>query len=95
MFLLVVALLVKGNYLIKRKKGFKYSQSLKVAIIASMQSATIALVASLFGMDFMNILGLALTVRILYIYIKYTGSKKNTQWLDDLYKLTNDERFKI
>lgn len=95
LFMLVVALLLKGNFLLKRKKGFKYSQALKIAIIGSLQSVLIALVLSLFNMNFSDMFGLAICVRMLYIYIRYTGSKKNTKWIEDLYELTKDERFNI
>lgn len=95
MFILIVALLIKGNYLFKRQKGFKYSQGLKIALVASMQSLLIAIVLMLMGLDFITSLGLALTARIIYIYVKYTGSNKNTKWMEDMYTLTNDERFKI
>ena len=73
LFMLIVALLIKGNYMLKRKVGFKYSQALKIGIVSSLQSSLIALVLSLFGMDFLTVLGLAIVVRILYIYIKYQG----------------------
>lgn len=95
LFVLVVALLIKGNYLLKRKKGFSYSQSLKVVFVSSMQSVLAAIVLYLFGINFINALGLAITVRSLYIYIKYTGSKKNTAWIETLYKETQDERFNV
>lgn len=95
LFLLVVSLLIKGNYLLKRKKGFTFSQSIKISIVASIQSLFIAIVLMLMGLDFVTALGLSLTARILYIYIKYTGSSKNITWMDDLYKLTNNERFKL
>lgn len=94
LFLLIVALLIKGNYLLKRKKGFSYSQSLKLSIVASIQSILAAIVLLVFsGVDFTMGLGLALTARILYIYIRYTGSRKNTKWIEDLYVYTKDERF--
>jgi len=93
LFMLIVALLIKGNYMLKRKKGFKYSQALKIGIVSSLQSTLIALVISLLRIDFFTILGLAIVVRILYIYIKYTGSKKNTEWLEEMHEYTKDERF--
>lgn len=95
MFILISALLFKGNFLLKKNKGFKYSQGIKLALVSSLQSLIIALVLYLIGMDLMNALGLAMTVRILYIYCRYTGSKKNTQWLDDLYEFSGNERFKV
>ena len=94
LFLLIVALLIKGNTMLKKKQGFTYSQALKIAIVSSLQSLLLALLVMLMGSNFMNALGLTLTGRTLYIYIKYTGSKKNTQWSDDLYEYTKDERFK-
>ncbi len=93
-FLLVVSLLIKGNFMLK-KKGFKYSQCLKISIVASLQSTIIALIFMLFGFNFMNVLGLALAIRTVYIYIKYTGSKKNTGWIDEIYNETHDERFNL
>ena len=94
-FMLLVALLIKGTYLLKRKKGFSFTQALKISLVASLQSIIIAIVLDIMGIEFINALGLAITVRTLYIYIKYTGSKKNTQWMDELYELTKDERFNI
>lgn len=94
LFLLIVALLIKGTYLLKRKKGFSYSQSLKISIVSSLQSILAALILVVFaGVEFVTALGLALTARILYIYIRYTGSRKNTKWIEDLYAYTKDERF--
>ena len=94
LFLLIVALLIKGNYLLKRKKGFSYSQSLKIAIVSSIQSILASLILVLFaGVEFITALGLTITARVLYIYIRYTGSRKNTKWIEDLYAYTKDERF--
>jgi hypothetical protein len=92
-FILIIALLIKGNYLLKRSKGLKYSQCLKISLVSSLQSALISLVLSLFGISFTTVFGLLLAVRVIYIYIRYTGSKKNVEWLEDLY--TKDERFKV
>ena len=93
--ILIIGLLIKGNLMFKRKKGFKYSQSLKIGLVASLQSMIIAFVLSLFGMNFMALFGLILVARIIYIYIRYTGSRKHLEWLNDLYVLTNDDRFKV
>ena len=79
--------------MLKRTKGFKYTQAFKIGMVSSIQPALIALLFSLMGMSFMNIFGLALTVRILYIYIRYTGSRKNTAWIEEIYSYTKDERF--
>ena len=95
MFTLLVALLFKGNYMLNRKKGLKYTQAFKVGIVCSLQSALIALALSLFGFSFINVFGLAIAARVIYIYIKYTGSRKNTTWLNDLYEYSKDERFNI
>lgn len=94
-FMLIVAILMKGNTMLRRKQGFTFSQALKIAFVSSLQSVLAALVLMLAGINFIGGFGLALTTRTIYIYIKYTGSKKNTQWSNDLYKLTNDERFKF
>lgn len=97
-YLLLIAIasvLIKGNYLLNRHKGFKYSQCIKVTIIASIQSYIIGFIFSLFRFDLVNVFGLALTFRTIYIWFRYTSSRKNTQWLQNLYKLTNDERFKL
>lgn len=95
-FMAVVSLLMKGNYLLSRNKGFKFTQALKISIISSIQSLLIALILWLVaGFNLTNAFGLALTIRSMYIYIKYTASRKNISWLDDMYKLTNDERFKV
>ena len=91
----IAAVLIKGNYLLNRHKGFKYSQCIKVTIIASIQSYVIGFIFSLFRFNLVNVFGLALTFRVLYIWFRYTASRKNTQWLENLYKLTNDERFKL
>ena len=95
LFLLIVSSLICGNYLLKRKKGFTFAQSFKIAIVASIQSIFIAVGLRIMGLDFVNALCLSLTVRILYIYIKYTGSSKNIAWIDELYAISNDERFKV
>lgn len=95
LFILVASLLIKGNYLFKRKLGFTLPQSIKIASVSSIQSLLIACVLALLGLDFNNALGLAIFARILYIYIRYTGSRKNTQWIDDIYQKYHDERFNI
>jgi hypothetical protein len=93
LFVLVASLLIKGLYLFKKNKGFTLSQAVKISLVGSLQSIIAALVLMAFGLQFSNALGLALFVRIIYIYIKYTGSRRNTQWIDDLYAEFEDERF--
>lgn len=95
LFILVAALLIKGNYLLKKKKGFSFAQSVKVTLVSSLQSLLIALLLNFIGIDFVNALGISLFIRIVYIYIKYTGSRKNTQWIDNLYNEYHDERFNM
>lgn len=94
LFLAVISLLFKGNYLLK-KQSFKYTQCFKISIIASIQSVLIALVFMLFGFNFINVLGFALSIRAIYIYIKYTGSRKNTSWIEEIYEETKNERFNL
>jgi len=91
--LLIVALLIKGNFMLNRKKGLKYSQSFKIAIMASLQSCLIALALSLFNFNIVNVFGLALTIRTLYLWLRYTASRSNTTWLNDLYEYSKDDRF--
>ena len=95
LFILVASLLIKGLYLLKRNKGFTLSQSIKIALVSSLQSIIVALVLSAVGVEFVNALGLATFARIMYIYVRYTGSRKNTQWIDNLYTEFKDERFNI
>ena len=95
LFIVVASILIKGTYLLKRNKGFTLSQSMKITFVASIQSLIIATSGMFMGLDFVNVLSLTIFVRILYIYIKYTGSRKNTQWIDDLYKEYKDERFNV
>ena len=95
LFIVVAALLIKGNYLLKKNTGFTFTQSIKITLVASLQSLLIALVLNVMGIDFANAIGIALFVRIIYIYIRYTGSRKNTQWIETLYNEYHDERFNI
>lgn len=94
-FILICALLFKGNFLLKKNKGFKYSQGIKLSLVSSLQSLLIASFLYLLGFDLMSMLGLAMTIRVIYIYCRYTGSKKNKVWLDDLYAYSKDERFNV
>ena len=91
----IASLLIKGNYLLNRKKGFKYTQCVKITIMSSCVALPIAMILNLFKFDLVTIFGLIITFRTLYIWLRYTSSRKNTDWLKELYEYSKDERFNI
>lgn len=91
----IASLLIKGNYLLNRKKGFKYSQCIKITIMSSCMALPIATILNFFKFDLVTMFGLIITFRTLYIWLRYTSSRKNTEWLNELYEYSKDERFNI
>lgn len=91
----IASLLIKGNYLLNRKKGFKYTQCIKITIMSSCMALPVAFILSLFRFDLVTMFGLIITFRTLYIWLRYTSSRKNTDWLKELYEYSKDERFNI
>lgn len=99
----VSSLLIKGIYLFRRDKGLSFTQGIKIVVMSSLQAYPIALIISLLvggllqrlRIDTMTIFGLIVTIRMLYIWLRYTSSKNNTAWLDDLYEFSGNERFNV
>lgn len=95
LLLAVAALLVKGNYLLNTKKGLKYTQCIKITIMMSTSALPIAIILNLLGFDLITLFGLILTCRALYVWLRYTASRKNIMWLNDLYEYSHDSRFLV
>lgn len=92
---LVTSLILKGPYLFKRKKGFKFSECLKISLTSSLPALILGmLIYFLTGMDFANAFGIIFMVRIVFIYFKYIFSTKNNIY-KFLYAETKEERFNV
>lgn len=94
-FVLVSSFILKCPGLFKRKKGFKYSECLKISLTSSLPALLIAtLLFFLLGIDFSLAYGFIYVGRIIYIYVKYVLSNKNNIF-KELYQITGEERFNI
>lgn len=95
LLVLVSSLILKWPTLIRRKKGFKFRECLKIAITSSLPALLIGVLLFFsLGMEFALPYGIIYIVRVLYIYFKYIISSKNNIF-KQLYEETNEERFKI
>lgn len=94
-FVLITAFMLKSPSLFKRKKGFKFSECLKISLTSSLPALIIGFFATLlFNINASLVIGLIYMVRVSYIYIRYMFSNKNNIF-DELYKTTGEERFKL
>ena len=95
MLILVTSLILKGPYLFRRKKGFKFSECLKISLTSSLPALLLGIIVYfLTGMDFANAFGIIFMVRIVFIYFKYIFSTKNNIY-KSLYAETKEERFDV
>lgn len=95
LFVLVTSVIIKWPTLFRRKKGFKFSECIKISLTSALPAVIIASVAHFISnVDFTMTFALIYIARILYIYFKYISSKNNNI-LNKIYLETNDERFKI
>ncbi len=95
MLILVTSLILKGPYLFRRKKGFKFSECLKISLTSSLPALLLGIIVYfLTGMDFANAFGIIFMVRIVFIYFKYIFSTKNNIY-KSLYAETKEERFNV
>ena len=92
---LTVSLIFKFPTLFKRKKGFKFSECLKLSLTSSL-TALIAGVLLFFvaNIEFSFTFGMIFVIRALYLYFKYILSSKNNIF-KELYIETKEERFNI
>lgn len=95
LFVLITSLMLKSPTLFKRKKGFKFTECLKISLTSSLPAFLISLIAYfLLGIEFGSILGIIYLIRIVYVYFKYIFLNKNNIFVQ-LYEETKDERFKL
>jgi len=95
LFVIVASIILKGTTLFKRRKGFKFSECLKISITSSLPALILGTVFYfLIGIDFAMSYGFIYLIRIVFIYVKYILSTKNNIYVE-LYNETNEERFKI
>lgn len=93
LLIIVSCIVMKGSFLFK-KKGFKYSDCLKISLTSAFPSLIVSFVIYLlFGIDFVTIFGLAFIIRILFIYFKYIFPNNNI--FQEIYVETKDERFNV
>lgn len=95
LFVFVSSLIIKWPTLIKRKKGFKYSECLKISLTSSLPALIFGTILYfLSGIEFFLSFAIIYIVRILFIYFKYIFSNKNNIFIE-LYSQTGEERFKL
>lgn len=96
LFLVIVAtIILKMPYIFRRKKGFKFSECLKMSLVSSLPAMIFGtLLYFMMGIDFATSFGLIFIVRIVFIYFKYSFSNKNNIY-KTLYEQTKEERFNI
>lgn len=94
LLVLVSCIMLKGQYLLKRKKGFKFSDCLKISLTTTFPALLISLLISLLSTaDFATVFGFIFVARIVFIYLKYIFPKNNI--FINLYEETRDERFNV
>lgn len=94
-FVLVSSVILKGPSLFKRKKGFKFSECIKISLTSSLPALFIGTISYfILGMDFALTYGMVYIIRIVYIYFKYITSAKNSIF-KELYETTKEERFNV
>lgn len=94
-FVLISSLIIKWPTIFKKKKGFTYSECLKISLTASFTALIFGTILHLFGgIEFFLSFALIYMIRILYIYFKYIYNSKNSIFIE-LYSQTKEERFKI
>ena len=93
LFVLITSFMLISPTLLKRKKGLKFGECMKISITSSLPAIFISAFAYLLlGMNIPMVLGVVYLVRISYIYIKYFMSNKNNIY-KTLYSTTGEERF--
>lgn len=94
MLVIVTCIILKGSYLFKIKKGFKFSECFKISLTSALPCIVLSLFASLlFGFSsFASIFGLIFVCRILFIYFKYIF---NNKIFKEIYEKEKDERFNV
>lgn len=95
LLILVTAIILKGPYLLRRKKGFKFSECLKISITSALPALVIGMITYLLtGLDFATAFGAIFMLRIIFVYFKYIFSTKNSIY-KTLYAETKEERFNV
>ncbi len=94
LLVLVTTLLLKSPYIFKFKKGFKYSECLKISLSSSLSALIFGFLISLVGFDFTTAFGFVFVARIIFIYFKYIFLNKNNIY-KTLYAETKEERFNV
>lgn len=85
-FIFISAIILKGNNLFNKGKGFKFKETFKIAVFASFQPLAVSLlVGLLFKIEFTLIFSISYLVRIVYLYFKFL-TNKNTTLFDDVAK---------
>ena len=91
---LVSCVMLKGQYLLKRKKGLKFSDCFKMSLTTTFPALIVSwLIAMLSTVDFAILFGFLFVGRIVFIYLKYIFPKNNI--FSTLYAETKDERFNV
>ena len=94
LLVLVTCIVLKGSYLFKLKKGFKFIECFKISLTSALPAVVISLTFSLFigFSSFPTIFGFIFVGRILFIYFKYILTNKIFK---ELYVQTEEERFNV
>jgi len=72
LFVFVTSIILKAPSLFRRKKGFKFSECLKISLTSSLPALFFGIVVYfLLGISFPLTYGLIYVIRIIYIYFKY------------------------
>lgn len=95
LFFFITSFMLYSPTLFKRKKGFTFSECMKISLTSSIPALVIStLLYVLFKVNIPMILGLIYLIRIVYIYVKYFMSNKNNIY-KQLYANTGEERFNL
>ena len=95
LLVIVTSFMLKSPTLFRRKKGFKFSECLKISLTSAIPAFLFGILSFLLlGIDFAVAMGFVYLIRIVFIYIKYFFSNKNN-FYTKLYESTGEERFKL
>lgn len=94
LLVIVTCIMLEGQFLFKRKKGFKFSECLKISLTTTLPALIIsALIYLVSGISFGTTFGLIYMARIVFIYFKYIFPRENI--FKQIYQETGEERFNV
>lgn len=94
LLVIITCIILKGQFLFKFKKGFRFTDCLKISLTTTLPALILGtLIFLMSGVDLGTTFGFIFIARIMFIYFKYIFPKNNI--LRQIYLETKDERYNI